>query len=104
MNCTEPHSCRLPLAANPKERIRQLEAHISDLKTESDPFRRLPLEILCEIAQYAIALGDSPLNLNQVCSSMRAAINGMKSLWANISIGPSPSSPVGSNGLIIVPS
>jgi hypothetical protein len=51
------------------------------------PFQTLPQEILCEIARLAIANRASVTKLNQVCVSMRRAVNGMKSFWHKFSIG-----------------
>ncbi|PVF94371.1 hypothetical protein CPB86DRAFT_818065 [Serendipita vermifera] len=47
-------------------------------------FRRLPLELLGEIAMLCLKMGESPSKLNSISSSMRAAVNGMKALWTRM--------------------
>jgi hypothetical protein len=48
------------------------------------PFRRLPIEILCEVAWQCAKQGTKPSVLNQVNEAMRYAVNGFKALWANL--------------------
>jgi hypothetical protein len=50
------------------------------------PFRRMPTEILCEIAGHAVRQGTPQLLLNQICSVMRDAVNGFKAFWNHIYI------------------
>jgi hypothetical protein len=50
-------------------------------------FQTLPQEILCEIARLAIENRTSVEKLNEVCVSMRRAVNGMRSFWHRFSIG-----------------
>ena len=106
----EPHPQRLP---SPDEiihnlakireadsRIKQLAAQIQELQqslkeTQRDrdirlsflsPFRRLPPELLGQIAVCCLAAkgGPKPSQLNQVSKPLRAAVNGMKTLWSTI--------------------
>jgi hypothetical protein len=50
-------------------------------------FQDLPEEILCEISRLAVANRDLVRILNQVCVSMRGAVNDMNSLWHRFSLG-----------------
>ena len=50
-------------------------------------YRRLPAEILCEIAWHCLQIGMQPSVLNRVDMAMRHAVNGFKALWATIYIG-----------------
>jgi hypothetical protein len=108
----EPHPRRLPSTEEIQETrvvVEQLEDELSSLSREIEllqhkvsqlqkeraqrisfiaPFRRLPPEILAKIAQICIDAGDSPNTLNRVSSSMRLAVNGMKSLWGTIHLVP----------------
>jgi hypothetical protein len=58
---------------------RDHDNHVSFIAT----FRRLPSEILGEIATFC---WPNPWRLNQVSRAMREAINGKKRLWTTISI------------------
>jgi hypothetical protein len=71
--------------------IASLQIYLSRLKKDREnkaafiaPFRRLPLEILGEIARFSLEMGEPPSTLNTICSSMRAAVNGMKALWTTM--------------------
>jgi hypothetical protein len=105
MEWTPPHPRRLPTASEIQEnqsKIYELDAKIADLKEQLEklekdryirasfisPFRRLPVEILCEIVVHALKRGQSPISLSNVCASMRAAVIGMKRLWTTISFAP----------------
>jgi hypothetical protein len=48
------------------------------------PFRRLPIEIFCEVAWQCAKQGTRPSVLNQVNADIRYAVNGFKALWANL--------------------
>ena len=49
-------------------------------------YRRLPTEILCEIAWHCLQIGMQPSVLNRVDTAMRYAVNGFKAIWASIYI------------------
>ena len=73
------------------DRIMQLTEELERCQDERDgrrrfiaPFRRLPHELLCEIASHGLDMGQSPLTLSHVCVSSRRALSGMKSLWTRI--------------------
>lgn len=106
----EPHPQRLPspgeIADNlvkiqeAKLRIKELTKQIRELErtrftAQCDhdnrvsfiaPFRRLPEEILHEIAAHCLEMkdGTKPWELNQVNKAMRTAVNGLKGLWSTI--------------------
>lgn len=108
MTWKEPHPKRLPLPEEIKEnktrveelisqvaiinrnidklfkRRSQLQREISERRSFLAAFRRLPPEILSEIALRCVEGGGSPSQLNQICTSMRDAVNGTKSLWAKM--------------------
>lgn len=101
MPWTKPHPRRLPTSNEYKEneriikelesKINQLKQEIEDLEWERDkrrsfvaPFRRLPCDILCEIASHFVQERGSPQTLNQTCFSLREAVNGHKRLWSKI--------------------
>lgn len=110
MDWTRAHPKRLPTAAEytanatrmadidnkietVNAQIRELEKERLNLQLERAnrvafvaPFRRLPPEIICNITVKYLELGESLYTLTNVCSSMRDAINGFKSLWSTISI------------------
>lgn len=50
-------------------------------------FQTLPQEILCEIAKLSIANGAYVKQLNQVCASMRSAVNGTMYFWQSFTLG-----------------
>ncbi|PVF94372.1 hypothetical protein CPB86DRAFT_818066 [Serendipita vermifera] len=101
MNWDEPHPRRLP---TPEEIIRikdevallnseiaSLYTYLHELERDRDnkasfiaPIRRLPPEILGEIAMACLQVGVPPFTLGQVSSSMRNTVNSMKKLWSSI--------------------
>jgi septal ring factor EnvC (AmiA/AmiB activator) len=75
--------------------IEQLESRVAVLQNEREnqvsfiaPFRRLPQELLANIAKICIRTGDSPSNLNQVCHSFRMAVNSINHAWSTIHLVP----------------
>jgi hypothetical protein len=73
------------------DKITQLVEELERCRDERDgrrrfiaPFRRLPHELLCEIALHGLEMGQSPLTLSHVCVASREALSGMKSLWTKI--------------------
>jgi hypothetical protein len=48
------------------------------------PYRRLPTEILSEIAWHCVHKGIKPSDLNQIDAAMRYAVNGFRALWSRI--------------------
>jgi hypothetical protein len=48
------------------------------------PYRRLPPEILGEIAWHCVEQRMKPYNLNQIDAAMRYAVNGFRALWSSI--------------------
>lgn len=112
MTWEEPHPRYLPSAEETKvietdirhldEEILKLTRQIDDLvDLRSDlqrqrslklafiaSFRRLPGEILAEIALQCIELGESPFRLTHICASMRDAVIGIKPIWSTIHLVP----------------
>lgn len=114
MEWQEPHPQRLPTSAEiannlikiqeAKKRMQQLTLQIQDLERARNavqrdhdnrvsfiaPFRRLPEEILREIATYCRETeeGLKLWEFNSINKATRIAINGMKSLWSTIWIKP----------------
>jgi hypothetical protein len=110
MEWTAPHPPRRPYPAEIEEgrhKIEELDQQIAYLTNQTKeptrlrlhleqerrncesfiaPFRRMPTEILCEIAWHAVWQGTSRLVLNQICALMRDAVNGFKALWNYIYI------------------
>lgn len=107
-----PHPRRIPTAEEVRGILREveeldgelktlrgqilfLERRVSDLQDKRakrvsfiSPYRRLPQELLIKIATIYIDEGGSPHTLNRVSSSMREAVNSIKSLWGTIHIVP----------------
>ncbi|CAG8730828.1 15214_t:CDS:1, partial [Acaulospora colombiana] len=101
MNWVEPHPKRLP---TPNEILRikdevalldfeiaSLYTYLRELERDRDnkasfvaPIRRIPPEILGDIAMACLQVGIPPYILSQVSSLMRDAVNGMKKLWSSI--------------------
>jgi hypothetical protein len=69
---------------NLKRRIGKLNRKRSNYNSYIAPFRRLPIEILGEIAILCTTNGDSITKMTSIHSSLRDAIIGMPSLWRYI--------------------
>lgn len=97
----DPNPKRLPTPVELYEnklRIKKLDDRITHLNEELErcqderngrrrfiaPFRRLPHELLCEIASQGLEMGQSPLKLSHACVASREALIGMKGLWTRI--------------------
>lgn len=105
----ESHPCRLPTPDELQDnrskicdadvqitaltsQINALQKLLEDIQRDRElrasfiaPFRRLPPEIIGEIALHCIHAGSpGPQILNQVSVSMRITINSTKALWSKI--------------------
>jgi hypothetical protein len=69
-----------------KQKLLQLRQERANRVSFIAAYRRLPTEILCEIAWHCLQIGMQPYILNQVDTAMRYAVNGFKALWARIYI------------------
>lgn len=71
-----------------QQRVSELQEKRAQRISFIAPFRRLPQDILVKVARICIDAGDSPNDLNRICSSMRQAVNSMKALWGTIHLVP----------------
>jgi hypothetical protein len=108
MEWREPHPRRIATPAEVRENTRQIQALDDKINamTERDErstlkllklkqeranrlsfiaaYRRLPTEILGEIAWQCVQEGMKPSKLNQIDAAMRYAVNGFKAFWSCI--------------------
>jgi hypothetical protein len=68
----------------PTQEILQLQQERANRLSFIAPYRRLPTEVLAEIARYCVREGMKPSKLNQVDTAMRYAVNGFKAFWSSI--------------------
>ncbi|PVF94370.1 hypothetical protein CPB86DRAFT_828662 [Serendipita vermifera] len=83
-NFTDETKCMDSEVASLRIYVAQLRKDRANKLAFIASFRRLPLELLGEIAVFCLEMGESPSKLNSISSSMRAAVNGMKSLWTRM--------------------
>jgi hypothetical protein len=68
----------------PNQELLGLEQERANLQSFIAPYRRLPTELLGEIAWHCVQEGMKPSKLNQIDTAMRYAVNGFKALWSSI--------------------
>jgi len=74
----------ISMAEDLTQKLLQLQQERANRLSFIATYRRLPIEILCEIAWHCLQIGMQPSVLNRVDTAMRYAVNGFKALWARI--------------------